>query len=353
MARKKKPVLFRPKPSVEGVFTEEVEQCSTCLHWETPRRKRTCKADRKVKIDGKARRGTPHDYHCEEYTQLHVAKCGDCIHWTDERRPRSKAPCSKLSLVDDQGRARSVDSVYCRYFSQQEPFTVVDNYNLRANGQLVQIIDLDEHSKPVAFLLRQAPEAGLLALWKPTGPGEGTWEVVPVELTDVDEGDLEVKQFLDVENGKYHREVAFAGEATLVLGGGETESIGPQAVRKGRRGRGLTDNITRGLAAVRFAMKVVRKRAFEFIPDRDDEDDAPVKKAKRVQDEPWGTAWSDLCEQADVLVESSLSPAQAALSVQRSYFRQSNTHRLSVADGKRLQKQLMVYLRRKNDGEEA
>lgn len=348
--RRKKRTIYNPLPKVDGVYSQDVEQCSTCRWWTVPRRKRTCKRNRVVEIGGRRITGTPADYLCGEYSPRNVATCGDCTYWTDERRPYKRLPCSKLSLVDSEGRTRTEKSLYCRYYDQRMPWNIANNANLRVDSSLVSVIDLERHSEPVAFILRQDPFGGLLCVWKPSGPGEGEWTVLPVGLTDVDEGDLELKQYIDVSRPYQSSEVAFDGTAKLEFGPLGNEEVEGQEERTifGTFGQ----SVKKGLAAIRIAMKIRRPRIFDEDAEEDVEEDESERKEspRSMQDEVWGIDWDDLKAQLALLMHSGGGIGESALAVQRAYFRERTGSRMSSTDAKRLQRQLVEVGRGIRDG---
>jgi len=344
---------YDPTPRVDGLFSCQVEQCSTCKWWRTPRRKRTCKDDKIITLRKRKVTGTPATHVCGDYTPKDDARCGECLYWQAERRPRKKEPCVNLSLQDDEGKARTARSSHCGYFMQMEPFDTVNNYNLRVNDQLVQLLDLHKHSEPVAFVIRPEPTTGLLVMWRPTGPGTGEWDVLPVELDNLDEGALALRQFVCPDRGDMNSEVAFAGKATLVCGPHDDDTVGSQSDRsRPRRFRGVKTTITKGLSKITLRVEALRRRVLEDVvaheePEEDTPDTKTTPGAGRVQDEPWGPEWADLIERMEILIGSEMSVGGAAVAVQRGYFRERTGSRLSTRDGRRLQRQLVAAFKKK------
>jgi len=341
-----------PTPQVPGLYSQQVERCSTCCWWETPRRKRTCRRDRTVKLaDGSKVKGTPPDYVCKDYSPQDVATCGDCEFWTENHRPRKRKPCSELGLTDATGKSRTSSSPACgRYYEQTIGYTARDNPNLRINGILATILDLDQHSTPQAFIIRADDDSGIALVWIPEGPGTGRWEILPVETKEDEDGYFSLRQHIDVSSTATFSEIAFAGRAELVLGA-ESMTLGGQSFRtsawtNGRKS--ASDKKGAGLSKVVLRSQAVRKRAADNIDLSGVEEEEEITsrpRATRVQDEPWGSDWNDIKEQLQNLIDAGFGVRPAAVAVQRNYFRENAKLRLSRSDGKRLQRQLIAVFK--------
>lgn len=347
----------------DGVSSEQIERCDTCYFWEHLQGKRCCRKNRIVKIGKVKVTGTPADYWCGKYSPLNVATCSECIYWNDENRPRKKAPCSQLRLIDEAGRKRSKQSLYCDVFEPEDPIEFETNYTLRIDEQLASVYRLIRHSKPLAMIIRSSDEAGLLVIWKPEGPGAGVWEVLPVDINE-EEGDFRLRQFIsnpDLQEGKgpKQREIAFAGNATL------HHDFGSKFPRKlldtyeGQHSRTWTQlreiwrqknwRLQMGLRKITFRVKALMTRPNTTITVGNDikvetSPESNVKIPDRIQDEPWGSNWPNLKEQVDNMIEVGHSIQASVIAVQRRYFSEYGgiKRNLTSDDAKRLQRQLMA-----------
>jgi len=224
-------------------------------------------------------------------------------------------------------------------------FNIRNNWNLRSDGNLVKLLDLDKHSEPAAFLIRPAPNYGLLVQWNPVGPGVGRWDVLPVNLTSSEDESIELEQFSDPYESSAPDETMFAGEAELCLGKGrEVDRIGSQEQRSDPRGKEQRPGLSK--IQIHVASRCFREWDEDLPEDTPEDPTGEVGETPaRIQDEPWGPMWEDLKDQVDILISSGVALGGAVIAVQRGFFREKAGSGLSVDDGKRLQRQLMSIFR--------
>lgn len=313
-----------------GLRTERKRICKNCLLWKTFIRGKTCRRHKVVKFKGKKVTGAPEDYSCDKYVSTSIARCGDCSYWDTENRPRKRMPCSKLGLLDKMTRKqRTAKSVHCNRFSQRINFEVCENYNLRVDGTLANVIRLDKHSEQASFLI-QCGQHGVALKWLPTGPGEGQFEVVPAAIRVIEDNEEDnsrrilLKQYVKNDG---NREVLCDGYIILCLSGKAIRVSGQQ-----HRIEPVAKTKKNGVSKVVFRMSSDASRKPPTNTQGEKESEG------RIQDELWGSAWGDLKEQMQNLLQSGIDTNTAVISVQRNFFREYNI--VSPESAIRLQQQL-------------
>lgn len=310
-------------------------KCETCYFWEHPRRGKSCRLDRTVKIKSAGRtrthHGTPRDYLCDEYNPLTEATCGECVRWKDEPRPFKKRPCSKLDLLDDRGKDRDEGSCFCKHFSKISHVEPVDNTYIRLEGVLADVLEITPRSVMTATILKVG-SLGLAVEWMPDGPGAGEFRITPVNLEEDEDGDLVGLRQHEHTDGR--TEVSFHGKVRVVTVEGRHMTLCGQSARTGHRTQSISIQMN----------PPVRPHVVDAPPPQDAEDSSEkppmTKAAKRVQDEPWGDDWSELKEQMQTLIDAGNPPPAATIAVSRAYHRQ--LPKLSLEEIRRLQRQLLA-----------
>lgn len=314
------------------VTSQAAPSCLTCYSWNHKVRGRNCRINKRVKINGRKRTGTPPDYHCKEYIPLTHATCSDCIHWEDKRIPRRKDTCSNMDLQDDTGRDRTSRSTLCKLFNQKSSLAQYNNKGLRIDGTLATVMDISQHSTQLPIVVRTSDNSGILARWNPNGPGSGEWTILPVELDEVD-GILSTSQH-NTGDVLAETDVLFSGSAIInsidrtleVFGQASTKMIG--------------DKLRHGVSSILLRVKARRKRrgSNSDSKERSILDTPPVA---RVQDEPWGADWEDLKEQMANMLDAGESPSKSSKRIRRTWEKDIK-RRLGKDTAARLEAQLKV-----------
>lgn len=311
------------KPAEPSLFATAKPSCKNCYWWEHTRRGKSCRADRNVVIDGRKHLGTPPSYWCTEYTPQTHARCGDCSHWTRVKVKGKRDVCSALNLQDELGRERSVDSVFCKFFSQEHGVELTSNHMNRVDGVLASFLDIRKHSEAAAVIVRTADGSGVLVKWEPEGPGVGSWKIAPVRIDDVDGHPLVATRGDTLPRAP--REIQFMGAMALVHEGKKV----------------VVNSIRQAVAYVTMRTRGVHSRSMKS-PTNTGSDSSPAPT--NLQDEPWGPMWPDLRERMKHLIDAGEPRSKAARSVRESFDRE-NSRKLHPELAARLEAQLKVAFR--------
>ena len=311
------------------------KKCSTCFWWTTPRRGKTCKSNRVVKISGKRVTGTPHDYVCDEYASDTFAKCGECIYWSISKRPMHKKPCSQLSLLDHKKKPRTKNSTFCDRFNQLINVRIEDNFNLRIEGQLVVAAELVQHSEPTTIVVRQSPTSGLMLSWHPSGPGQGSWTIIPVSFDNIEAGTVSVEHF---QSPFQEPEIRFAGSVRIECQDSSQTTM---------TGQKLSNMSAIGVSRLVIDMERIAPRTFDGDGVKESQSQLGALP-DNIQDEPWGDSWTDLKDQCRILMASGHSEESASRAVSIEFFRERKTS-CSEQDRLRLETQLILSLTKNFD----